>query len=229
MNRTMTRTWTWLVLVSSLALGPIGSAQASAQEGAQYTITFTRLWTGTSHPFEYPKQGLLTGPHLSGLIGCSHGGGYTLFKVGTPPTPGLENLSENGKHSPLDAEIKAAIAAGKAGALFETGPIRDAAKTETTTVRVTDANPTVSAVAMIAPSPDWFAGAADVTLKEDGKWVDTKTVEMFAYDSGGDDGTTYEAADKDTSPKKPATVLEDAHFVVNGKKPPVATLTFTKQ
>jgi hypothetical protein len=227
MTRTITRTLISLALILSAALSA-GSERAWAQEGAEYTITFTRLWTDKSHPFEYPKQGLLTGPHLSGLIGCTHSGEYALFKVGTPPTPGLENLSENGKHSPLDAEIESTIAAGKAGALFETGPIRDATKTETTKVRVTEKYPMVSAVAMIAPSPDWFAGAADIMLEEDGKWVDEKTVEMFAYDSGGDDGTTYEASDKDNNPKKPTAALEDAHFTVNGKKPPVAILTFKK-
>jgi hypothetical protein len=69
----------------------------------------------------------------------------------------------------------------------------------------------------------------DVDLKEGGKWVATKTVELYAYDSGGDDGTTYEAPDKNNDPKKPTTVQEDAHFVANGKKPPVAMLTFTKK
>lgn len=229
MTRVTARTLTALALLAAVLPWQVGSQRAWAQEGADYSITFTRLWTAQSHPLEYPKQGLLTGPHLSGLIGCSHDEQLALFKVGTPPTPGLENLSENGKHSPLDQEIKAAIAAGKAGALFETGPIRDASKTESTNVRVTDKHPLVSAVAMIAPSPDWFAGVANVNLKEDGKWVATKTVELYAYDSGGDDGTTYEAPDKDNNPKKPTTVLEDAHFVVNGKKPPVAMLTFTKK
>ncbi len=229
MTRVTVTTLTALALLAPVEPWRAGSQRAWAQEGADYSITFTRRWTAQSHPFEYPKQGLVTGPHLSGLIGCSHDERLVLFKVGTQPTPGLENLSENGKHSPLDREIKAAIAAGKAGALFETGPIRDASKTESTNVRVTDKHPLVSAVAMIAPSPDWFAGVANVNLNEDGKWVLTKTVELYAYDSGGDDGATFEAPDKDNNPKKPTTVLEDARFVVDGKKPPVAMLTFTKK
>ncbi|HYU24381.1 MAG TPA: hypothetical protein VEO74_04200, partial [Thermoanaerobaculia bacterium] len=88
--------------------------------------------------------------------------------------------------------------------------------------------PMVSAVAMIAPSPDWFAGAANVNLMENGQWVPSKTVDMFAYDSGGDDGTTYKAPDKDNNPKKPTMAANTPHFVVNGSKPPVARLTFTK-
>ncbi len=204
------------------------AASAAPATSAQYKITFIRLWTKKTHPFEYPEPGLLTGPHLSGLIGATTAGGYEIYKVGTPPTPGLERLSEEGKHSPLDQEIKNAIAAGKAGALFETGPIRDASKTETVNVTVTTRFPMVSAVAMVAPSPDWFAGVADVNLMEGGKWVSKKTVDLFAYDSGGDDGNTYKAPDKDTNPKKPTTLANTPHFVIKGERPPVARLVFTK-
>ena len=204
------------------------TAQPAMAETAQYSVTFTRLWTDKTHPFEYPEAGVLTGPHFSGLIGATHGDAYAIFKEGTLPTPGLEKLSEEGKHSPLDQEIKDAIAAGKAGALFETGPIRDASKTEMVTFTVSSQFPMVSAVAMIAPSPDWFAGAANVNLMEGGQWVSTKTVDLSAYDSGGDDGTTYKASDMDNNPKKPTTMASDPHFVVNGNRPPVGRLVFTK-
>ena len=202
---------------------------AAAQTGnAQYNVTFTRLWTEKTHPLEYPEAGLLTGPHFSGLIGATHAGAYQIYKEGTRPTPGLEKLSEEGKHTPLDEEIKAAIAAGRAGMLFETGPIRDASKTESVTITVTPKFPMVSAVAMIAPSPDWFAGAANVSLAEGGKWVAAKTVDLWAYDSGGDDGTTYKADDKDTNPKKNTMLANTKHFVINGKRVRVGTLTFKK-
>ena len=217
-------------ILAILVVLSAGLSQAFAANSATYKVTFTRLWTMKTHPFEYPEAGLLTGPHLSGLIGATHSAGsYAIYKVGTLPTPGLERLSEEGKHSPLDQEIKDAIAAGKAGALFETGPIRDASKTETVNVTVTSRFPMVSAVAMIAPSPDWFAGVADVHLMEGGKWVNKKTVDLFAYDSGGDDGTTYKAPDKDNNPKKRTTMASTPHFVMKGgKRPPVARLTFNK-
>jgi len=202
---------------------------ALAADTAQYSVTFTRHWTEKTHPFEYPEAGLLTGPHFSGLIGASHDGAYKIFKEGARPTPGLEKLSEEGKHSPLDAEIKAAIAAGKAGALFETGPIREDMGSESTEVTVNRKFPMVSAVAMIAPSPDWFAGAADVNLMEGGKWVATKTVDLYAYDAGSDDGKTYKADDMDNRPKKSTMSANTPHFVNKGRKVRVATLTFTKK
>lgn len=200
------------------------SASALADDGATYEVTVTGLWTADRFPLEYPKAGVLTGPHFSGVIGASHNGQYALFASGRSPTPGLERLSEEGKHSPLDKEIREAIAAGRAGALFETGPIKDFGQSVQGTVRVSMVNPQVSAVAMIAPSPDWFAGVAGVSLVEGGRYVAEKTVELYAWDAGGDRGTTYTAADADLASKQATTIASPQHFADK----PVARITFRR-
>jgi hypothetical protein len=82
---------------------------------------------------------------------------------------------------------------------------------------------------MIAPSPDWFTGASDVNLANDGAWITRRTVTLYAYDSGGDDGTTYNAKDKDTNPKKPTARAATRHFVIRGRVKPVATVTFVRK
>jgi hypothetical protein len=210
-------------LAAAMAVA-LGSGPASAETAADYEITVTGLWTAERFPLEYPKAGVLTGPHFSGVIGASHNGGFDLFRVGAQPTPGLERLSEEGKHSPLDAEIKTAIAAGAAGALFESDPIKDFGKSVTSRVHVTSTFPDVSVVAMIAPSPDWFAGASGVSLMAGGVFVAEKTVDLYAYDSGGDAGATYTAADKDTSPKQATALASAQHFGAR----PVARITFRK-
>src|SRR5882672_9082443 len=87
---------------------------------AEYRIVVKSTWTARTHPFEYPS-----GAHFSGLIGASHNARYELFELGSRPTPGLERLSEEGKHSPLDDEIRAAIKAGNALAMFETGGLKN--------------------------------------------------------------------------------------------------------
>lgn len=211
-------------LTAAAAALAFHAAPAAADDGATYQVTVTGLWTAERFPLEYPQAGLLTGPHFSGVIGASHNGQYALFADGRAPTPGLERLSEEGKHSPLDAEIKAAIAAGRAGALFETDPIKDFSQPVTGTVRVSLANPQVSAVAMIAPSPDWFAGVSGVSLVEGGRYVAEKTVDLYAWDSGGDRGATYAAADADLAVKQATTIASSKHF---GEKP-VARITFRR-
>ena len=203
-------------------------AAMPAMDPATYKVEFTPLWTKAAFPFEYPDTSLIHRPHFSGLIGTAHNSGYHVFAEGQMPTPGLERLSEEGKHDPLDAEIKAAIAAGNALALSESDPLKDFTKTSTTEVMVDAAHPMVSLVAMIAPSPDWFAGVSDVNLMENGAWVATKTLDVNPYDSGGDDGTTYLADDKDTNPKKPTSLNKSPHFQKDGKVQPVARITFTR-
>jgi Spondin_N len=194
----------------------------------KYRIELTPLWTKANFPFEYPDTSLIHKPHFSGLIGTAHNANYHIFVEGQMPTPGLERLSEMGKHDPLDAEINSAIAAGNALALTESDPLKDFTKTATAEVTVDDAHPMVSIVAMIAPSPDWFAGVSDVNLMENGAWVASKTMDVKAWDSGGDDGTTYLADDVDTNPKKPTSLNKSRHFLKDGQPMPVARITFTK-
>jgi hypothetical protein len=68
-----------------------------------------------------------------------------------------------------------------------------------------------------------------VNLAASGGWVASRTLTLYAFDSGGDDGTTYKAADRNTNPKKPTSRAATRHFVVKGRAVPVATLTFTRQ
>jgi hypothetical protein len=205
------------------------AAASMAQAGpAKYRIELTPLWTKDNFPFEYPDTSLIHKPHFSGLIGTAHNANFHLFTEGQLPSPGLERLSEEGKHAPLDAEINSAIAAGNALALTESDPLKDFSQTAKAEVNVDDAHPMVSLAAMIAPSPDWFAAVSDVNLIENGSWVSSKTVDVMAWDSGGDDGTTYLADDKDNNPKKPTSLNNSQHFMKDGKPMPVARITLTR-
>lgn len=236
---------TWKLALMSAAVVSLGACKAKddgmgrsdqmaggqmAMAGTEYTVILKSSWTAATHPFEYPTVTTLHAPHFSGLIGTAHNASYAIFTEGALPTPGLEHLSEEGKHSPLNDEINAAVAAHNALALFETDPLRNFADSLVVTIRVDSAHPMVSLVAMIAPSPDWFAGVRDVNLMENGAWVASRTVDLRPYDSGGDDGTTYKAADLDNNPKKPTTLNASRHFTVNGvASAPVGTVTFIKR
>jgi hypothetical protein len=199
---------------------------------ARYQVIFSSRWTEKDHPLEYPgpKFAGLSVAHFSPIIGASHKAGYSLFTEGSAPSPGLETLSETGKHAPLDAEINAAMTGGAVLALVENdAPLKDHTQTLTAEFPVDGVHRQVSLVAMIAPSPDWFAGVKDVDLVENGQWVAEKTVDLMPYDSGGDDGTTYRADDADTDPKKPtSSPTGNPHFFINGQLLPVASVTFKK-
>jgi len=81
------------------------SGAAMPKGPAEYTVVLKSTWTSKTHPFQYPK-----GAHFSGLIGASHNASYSIFALGRRPTPGLERLSEEGKHSRLEDETNVEIA-----------------------------------------------------------------------------------------------------------------------
>lgn len=212
---------TFALAAAGAAMLFAGAAQAADQ--VEYQIEFQSTWTAESHPLEYPSNA-----HHSGIVGAAHSDGYRLFSDAANATPGLEALAERGAHSPLDAEINQAIAKGAAIALFESGPLFGPPGTLTATFTTDEAHPFVSAVAMIAPSPDWFTGIDNLPLKHDGEWVESVTLTLFAWDAGTDSGTTYAAADEDTMPRQNVRLVAGPHFFDDGGLMPVGTATVTR-
>jgi hypothetical protein len=222
----MKRTARSIASACSTALVCLGGAQAaSAEPAVRYQVTFERTWSAETHPADFP---LLA--HFSPVIGATHNGSFEVFPKGEKASAGLEHLCEEGKHQPLDAEIRAAVAKGTAGALIETpDPLRSVPGKATASFEIDPAHPKVSIGAMIAPSPDWCAVAADVLLYENGQWVATKTIALEAWDMGTDSATSYRAFDDDTQPRGPIQLNETPYFVREGKRVPVGSVTFVRQ
>ena len=206
-----------------LVLGAAGAAGAA--QPVRYTVSFERTWSAQTHPQDFP---LLA--HFSPVIGVTHNGRYVPFRSGASATAGLEHLCEEGKHQPLDGEIRSAIASGVAGALIETAdPLRSVPGQASATFEIDAAHPMVSIAAMIAPSPDWCAVAPDVALQENGQWVASKTVALEAWDMGTDSATRYRALDDDTQPRGTLQPSDLPFFVQAGKRVPVGSVTFVRQ
>jgi hypothetical protein len=199
------------------------TSSALAADTVRYEIRFDATWTAASHPLDYPANA-----HFSGLIGATHDVSWRVFEDGGTATPGLEALSERGAHSPLNAEIEAAIRAGGAGALFESGALFSFPGSISATFTADEAHPFVSAVAMVAPSPDWFTGISQVPLRKDGAWIDQATYTLFAWDAGTDNGKTYAAADADAMPRQSVRLNASPHFVDASVLKPVGTVTITR-
>jgi hypothetical protein len=203
----------------------LGAAAAPEQPPARYQVVFERTWSEATHPQDFP---LLA--HFSPVIGLTHAAGAPLFPMGKTASAGLERLCEEGKHQPLDGEIRSAIQNGSAGALIETmEPIRSVPGKATTSFEIDATHSMVSIAAMIAPSPDWCAVAANVQLMENGQWVAEKKVALEAWDMGTDSATSYRALDADMQPRGPVQPIETAYFAMSGKRVPVGSVTFVRQ
>jgi hypothetical protein len=222
----MNRTARSIASALSTSLVCLAAAQAvSSEPTVRYQVTFERTWSAETHPQDFP---LLA--HFSPVIGATHNGGFEIFPTGKPATAGVERLCEEGKHQPLDAEIRAAVETGAAGALIETpDPLRSVPGKATATFEIDATHPMVSIGAMIAPSPDWCAVAADVALYENGEWVTQKTIVLEAWDMGTDSATSYRALDADTQPRGSIQLNETPYFVKVGQRAPVGRVTFVRQ
>ena len=189
----------------------------------KYEVRIERTWSQATHPLDYPADA-----HFSPGIGATHNAKYRMFAEGGTATAGLETLSQRGKTTPFDKEIAAAKGHGNVGTVFNFEPLKTEGATTTATFEATDGYPLVSLAAMVAPSPDWFTGLASFALKRDGKWIDSETVTLYAWDSGTNNATTYKAKKITAKPFQPIAINGAPMFVKDGKKVPVATLTIRR-
>jgi hypothetical protein len=109
-------------------------------------------------------------------------------------------MAETGGTGPLSAEVNAAIAAGTARALLSGGGIGTSPGTVELMFTMHVDQPLVTLVSMIAPSPDWFVGVHDLSLRAAGEWQDEVTVQLIAYDAGTDSGPGYTSPNQASQP-----------------------------
>ncbi len=162
-----------------------------------YTLTFNQNWDQTAFPTNFPSN-----PHFSPLVGATHNSQAVIWRPagqgGAETTAGLEVVAETGSTATLIAELTSAKEAdGHIDAIFARSGGAISPGTQTQTIKLSSQFPLVSAVSMIAPSPDWFVGIRDVNLYPNGEWLDEITVDLRLYDSDTDLGQTFTAANQD--------------------------------
>ena len=188
-----------------------------------YEVTFNPTWSEETHPDDFPPN-----PHFSGLIGASHNDQVSFWKEGELASPGIKSMAETGIKSPLEAEIGAAIVDKTAFKLISGGGINPSPGTVSLEFKGSKNYPLVTLVTMIAPSPDWFVGVDSLNLIENGSFVDEKTVVLYAYDAGTDNGTNYTSPNEPTDPPVPIFKIEGYPFFYEGELVPLGTFTFIK-
>lgn len=199
-----------LALVTGMLM--VFSVSAHAQT-ATYEVIFQGTWTAANN---HPIPG---GAHFSPLVGATHNSSVELWTVGGLATNGIERMAESGSVIPLRNEV---LAAGADNATPILGPGISNNGMGTVTIDVDANRPLLSLVTMIAPSPDWFVGTSGFDLRPGGEWVDGFVYDLFAYDSGTDNGTGFTSSNSDTNPQEPISLLGSPL----GGLPPIGTYTF---
>jgi hypothetical protein len=197
---------------------------AEPEPRGEYTVTFDATWSAATHPEDFPGN-----PHFSGLIGATHNDDVRFWVVGKKASDGIKAMAERGSKTPLNEEILAARDEGTADRLLSGDGIGRSPGTASLDFVIRRDHPLVTLVSMVAPSPDWFAGVSALSLLDGDQWIDELTVELFAYDAGTDGGTTYNSADRPTSPREPIQRIEGRPVAVGDQVAPVGRFTFVRR
>lgn len=208
-----------------VACGNSGNTDNTVSPGqASYTVTFQSSWSSTTHPDNFPVS-----PHYSGLIGASHNVNKSYWDAGSLASSGIETMAETGSKTNLINEINNNISIGDSERVISGNGIGPSPGQVTLNFVVSPEYSFVTLVSMIAPSPDWFVGVSALNLMENGVWIENKTVDLYVYDAGTDDGATYTSPDADSNPKQTIFRIETSPFNVNGTVTPVGKFIFTKK
>ena len=193
---------------------------ASVRSEATYSVTFQGSWSTT-----VTTDGLPSGAHFTTLIGGVHNAGVTFLREGGMASAGVESMAEVGGTSTLKSEINAAMP--NALAVIEQSIASGGTATATVDITLTTDHPRVTLLTMVAPSPDWFVGVSGLSLlDEQGDWLASRTVNLYPWDAGTEEGTEFSLSNPATSPQGVITSLRGMGKFSNEA---IATLTFTRR
>lgn len=170
-----------------------------------YEVEFVSTWSAASHPTDFPSNA-----HFSPFVALSHLSNAQLFTIGLNASEGIKEMAETGATNELENEINlwlnSSVAVDKAIGNTFNSP----GNSNKVQIGVREGYHTITAVSMVAPSPDWFV-ATQTTLYDatDGLWYDEVISHVNTYDAGTDSGPTFTSADATTTPQEPVTLINN--------------------
>ena len=191
-------------------------ATAAPALGEIYRFTFTDEWNEDD-----VSSGLPADAHFTQLVGATHIPGAPLWTPGGIASPGIEDVAEEGDPATLSAEVDTAILAGMAGAYLKIRGLLKPPYSRTKLIEIFDDKPALTLISMVAPSPDWFVGVSDISLRDESGWIENLTVNLIPWDAGTEDGNTFSLSNPPTSPQSIITTPPDSPFIGS---PVIATL-----
>ncbi len=189
---------------SYLAFRNISDDQERYEYAAQYKVTFFAEWSAASHPTDYPSNA-----HFSPLIGNTHNSEGFIWEAGGIATNGIRQMAQSGGTSILTVEIMDLINDSGSESLV-IGPGTLGVDETEIIFEISESHPLFSMTTMIAPSPDWFIGVHDLSLKSAGIWLDELTVDLLPYDAGTRFGDSFTQIGDSTEPREPIARITTA-------------------
>ena len=209
-----------LTLATLLVIAPASAQAQGNAQSATYTVTFTGKFAGAALA---SGVSVPSGEHFTTLIGAVHNGSVTFWSDGGTASAGIESMAEVGGTSTFKSEINAAMP--NALAVIEQSIASGGTATATVDITLTTDHPLVTLTSMVAPSPDWFVGVSELSLRNtaDDGWQPTHSVDLFPYDAGTEEGTEFSLTNDATSPQGTIASIKGTGKFSNE---PIATLVF---
>lgn len=187
---------------------------------AKYSVNFTSVWNSTDHGT------LPSSAHWSKLVGATHKTASTFWNAVSLATAGVKNIAESGNNSVFNTEVTNAITNNESDQYINGNSLGSATGSIVIDDLIVDKNyPLLTLLSMIAPSPDWFIGVNSINLLDDNSnWKTSISIDLYAYDSGTDNGANYTSVNTITNPFQNIKSLKGVAPFNNNK---IGTLTIT--
>ena len=189
---------TWLTALGILLAGlgcELLDDERTARGSARYEVRFVAEWSAATHGDDYPVGGGFGRP-----VGVAHALGIVVWDDDRTAGDPVEDLAERDSIGDLLDELENFEDIGLVCDIVVGDEIETSPGERTVTIRVEEDCPKVSFLARISPSPDWFVGVTGINMSDDEEWVDSKSIELFAYDAGTDDGSNFTSSNDDSFP-----------------------------
>lgn len=152
-----------------------------------YKVTFANFLKGSRQDFKrpIPPSGLAFSP----LSAVTHSPRFSFLSINGYASPQVEQIAETGGNGRFLAYAKAQSAVSSVEGSM--GPAMPG-KRVSVIVKATCAHPYLTALSMIAPSPDWIVQINNLSLlNSKGRFIKKRYGKLFAYDVGTDSSDQF--------------------------------------
>ncbi len=150
-----------------------------------YKVEITMNWTADQSPgVNFPN-----GAHFTDFVIASHVPTYTIWREDGTASKNVEVVAETGQTGGLVDELNSLQRLSLGDVVVADGT--SAVGTTSKNIRVSPTYRFVSAISMVAPSPDWFTGISNLNLYPAESWLNSVTMNLVVYDAGTEGGTEF--------------------------------------
>jgi len=181
----------------------------------KYNCIFENQWTSERHPKEYPYD---ASSHWTRQIIVSHSPSSknSIWKEGALASDAVRIMAENGGTADLIQELERQSFQYKIG-YEKYNRVINPILSFHNPLEMTPEHHSISVIAKMSPSPDWFSGFHDFNAinEETATWYSKFSIETYPYDAGTEDGMGYSTVNTPTNPRRPI-----AQFTSDTTQPP---------